>query len=101
MVRLLLALAAHAGWKVYLLDVNSAFLNGEILEEVFINQPEGYVVKGQELLVCKLNKAMYGLKQAPRAWYSKMYNISGRKASPKVRVSTIFIKRNVRMMIVC
>lgn len=72
MVRLLLAIVVHTGWKAYHFDVKSAFLNGEILEEVFVNQPEGYAVKGYEQLVCKLNKALYGLKQAPRAWYSKI-----------------------------
>lgn len=78
-MRLLLAIVAHARWKAYHFDVKSAFLNGEILEEVFVNQPEGYAVKGYEQLVCKLNKALYGLKQASRAWYSKLTSISDHK----------------------
>jgi hypothetical protein len=67
-VRVLLALAANQGWKVHHLDVKSAFLHGELGEEVYVSQPEGYIVKGKEQLVLKLSKALYGLKQAPRAW---------------------------------
>lgn len=71
-VRLVLAFAAQHGWEVHQFDVKSAFLNGEIREDVYVSQPEGYVEKGKEHLVCKLSKALYGLKQAPRAWYSKI-----------------------------
>ena len=70
-VRTFLALAAQLGWSVFQFDVKSAFLNGELKEEVFIEQPEGFVVFGQENKVYKLQKALYGLKQAPRAWYNK------------------------------
>lgn len=71
-VRLLLALAAKNSWEVHHMDVKMAFLNGEIKEEVYVSQPEGFVKKGQEKLVYKLYKALYGLRQAPRAWYSKL-----------------------------
>jgi hypothetical protein len=54
--------------------VKSSFLNGLLEEEVYIEQPLGYKVKGQEDKVLKLNKALYGLKQAPRAWYSRIDN---------------------------
>jgi len=67
-IRLLLALAANRGWQVHHLDVKSAFLNGELEEEVYVSQPEGYVQKGKEKMVLKLSKALYGLRQAPRAW---------------------------------
>ena len=67
------ALAAHNGWNVHQLDVNTAFLNGDLHEEVYVTQPRGFVQKGQENKVCKLNKALYGLKQAPRAWYEKIH----------------------------
>jgi hypothetical protein len=66
-VRLLLAHAANHGWKVHHLDVKSAFLHGELEEEVYVTQLEGYVVKGKEQCVLRLSKALYGLKQAPRA----------------------------------
>lgn len=71
-VRILLALAAKHGWEVHHLDVKSAFLNGEIVEEVYVTQPEGFVKEGQEHFVYKLIKALYGLRQAPRAWYTKL-----------------------------
>lgn len=66
-VRLILALAANRGWEVHHLDVKTAFLNGELAEDVFVSQPEGFVKKGKEQMVLKLSKALYGLKQAPRA----------------------------------
>jgi transposase InsO family protein len=71
-VRLLLALAAQLKRNVYQFDVKSAFLNGELIEEVYVEQPRGFEVKGKEDCVYKLTKALYGLKQAPRAWYSKI-----------------------------
>ena len=54
------------------MDVKTAFLNGDLKENVFMSQPEGFVVKGKEQKVCKLVKSLYGLKQAPRAWYEKL-----------------------------
>ncbi|KAM0961159.1 hypothetical protein ACFX13_020902 [Malus domestica] len=73
-IRTLIALAAHKSWKLYQLDVKSAFLNGVLQEEVYVEQPEGFVVKGKEEKVYKLPKALYGLKQAPRAWYGEIDN---------------------------
>jgi hypothetical protein len=67
-VRLILAVAANRGWEVHHLDVKSTFLNGELEEEVYVSQPEGYTVKNKEHLVLRLSKALYGLRQAPRAW---------------------------------
>jgi len=71
-IRLLFALAAQSNWKLYHLDVKSAFLNGLLQEEIYVDQPEGFQVAGMEDKVYRLHKALYGLKQAPRAWYSKI-----------------------------
>ena len=71
-IRTVLALAAQLKTKVYQLDVKSAFLNGELEEEVYVEQPQGYVEKGREDKVYRLRKALYGLKQAPRAWNNKI-----------------------------
>ena len=60
-VRLLLALAATKDWRVHHLDVKSAFLNGELVETVFIRQPPSFAVKGEEHRVLRLRKALYGL----------------------------------------
>jgi hypothetical protein len=71
-IRFILALVANRGWQVHHLDVKTAFLNGELEEEVYVAQPEGYVEKGKERMVLKLSKALYGLRQAPRAWNIKL-----------------------------
>ncbi|KAJ7943125.1 Retrovirus-related Pol polyprotein from transposon TNT 1-94 [Quillaja saponaria] len=66
-IQLLISFAAHKHWKIYQLDVKSAFLHGFLEEEVYVEQLEGYVIEGQEDKVVKVKKALYGLKQAPRA----------------------------------
>ncbi|GJW19412.1 ribonuclease H-like domain, reverse transcriptase, RNA-dependent DNA polymerase [Tanacetum coccineum] len=71
-VRLILALAAYHGWQVHHLDVKSAFLHGDLKEEVYVTQPEGFVQQGNSGKVYKLIKALYGLRQAPRAWNVKL-----------------------------
>lgn len=71
-VRSFLAFAAHMKLPVFQFDVKSAFLNGELLEEVYVSQPEGFIINGKEEKVYKLKKALYGLKQAPKAWYNKI-----------------------------
>lgn len=65
-------MAAQLGWPVYQFDVKSAFLNGDLQEEVYVSQPEGFISSEGKSKVYRLKKALYGLKQAPRAWYSKI-----------------------------
>jgi hypothetical protein len=71
-IRLLLAYACSKNIKVYQMNVKSAFLNGELEEEVYIEQPEGFQLSENADYVCKLKKALYGLKQPPKAWYSRL-----------------------------
>ena len=71
-VRSLLALAAQHNLHVHQMDVSSAFLNGNLSEELYMTQPKGFIEKGKENLVCKLNKAIYGLKQAPKCWNASL-----------------------------
>ncbi|KAJ9558432.1 hypothetical protein OSB04_013046 [Centaurea solstitialis] len=70
-IRILLAFVAQFGLELVQLDVKTAFLHGDLNEEIYMVQPDGYKVKGKEDLVCKLQKSLYGLKQSPRQWYLK------------------------------
>ncbi|GJW15969.1 zinc finger, CCHC-type containing protein [Tanacetum coccineum] len=70
-IRLLLALAAIHNLVIHQMDVKTAFLNGDLDEEVYMKQPEGFVMPGNEHKVCKLVKSLYGLKQAPKQWHQK------------------------------
>ncbi|PNX85541.1 copia-type polyprotein, partial [Trifolium pratense] len=73
-IRTIICLAAYEKWLVLQLDVKSAFLHGELMEDVYVMQPLGYQ-KGKSDEVYKLKKVVYGLKQAPRAWYSNTQKI--------------------------
>lgn len=68
-VRVVLSLAVSHGWSLRQLDVNNAFLQGHLSENVYMTQPPGFVDQDNPPYVCKLRKAINGLKQAPRAWY--------------------------------
>ena len=72
-IRYLLAHAALEDWDIESMDVKTAFLNGDLDEEIYMEQPEGWVVPGKEDHVCLLKKAIYGLKQASRQWNAKIH----------------------------
>ena len=74
-VRLIIGMAASRGWQLHHLDVKTAFLHGELKQEVYVSQPEGYIIKGSETKAYKLKKALYGLRQAPRAWNEKLNSV--------------------------
>nr|GEV80432.1 hypothetical protein [Tanacetum cinerariifolium] len=63
---------AHKNMKIYQMDVKTDFLNGELKEEVYVSQPEGFIDQDNTSLVYKIKKALYGLKQAPRTWYDML-----------------------------
>ncbi|GJS62070.1 putative ribonuclease H-like domain-containing protein [Tanacetum coccineum] len=71
-IRIFLAFAAHMNMVIYQMDVKTAFLNGNLREEVYVSQPDGFVDPDKPNHVYKLKKALYGLKQAPRAWYDML-----------------------------
>jgi hypothetical protein len=71
-IRILLAFATSKGFKLYQMDVKSAFLNGVIQEEVYVRQPLGFMNPKYPDRVYKLSKALYGLKQASRVWYARL-----------------------------
>ena len=76
------------------MDVKTAFLNGELSEEVFMSQPEGFVEQGKESFVCRLKKSIYRLKQSPRCWntalndHLKKMKFVQTKGDPCLYVST-------------
>ena len=76
-IRIFMALAAVFEWQLSRLDINNAFLNGDLTEDVYMKLPQGYILKGEFnnsvncQLVCKLHKSLYGLRQVSRQWNNK------------------------------
>ncbi|KAL0561491.1 hypothetical protein IC582_001919 [Cucumis melo] len=67
-IRILLSIAAYFDYEIWQMDVKTAFLNGNLEETIYMQQPEGFIIPGQEQKICKLNRSIYGLKQASRSW---------------------------------
>ncbi|GJU00954.1 retrovirus-related pol polyprotein from transposon TNT 1-94 [Tanacetum coccineum] len=94
-IRIFLAFAAHMNMVVYQMDVKTAFLNGNMQEEVYVSQPDGFVDKDNPNHVYKLKKALYGLKQAPRTWYDMLSSFLISQDFSKGLVDpTLFIRRD-------
>ncbi|GJY47286.1 retrovirus-related pol polyprotein from transposon TNT 1-94 [Tanacetum coccineum] len=89
-IRIFIAFAAHMNMVIYQIDVNTAFLNGILLEEVYVSQPDGFVDPENPNHVYKLKKALYGLKQAPRAWGDLLSSFI---LSQKFVNPTLFVRR--------
>jgi hypothetical protein len=70
-IRTLLSIVAIHDYELEQLDVKIVFLHGELEEDIYMNQPEGFIILRKENLVCKLKKSLYGLKQSPRQWYKR------------------------------
>ncbi|GJW68152.1 putative ribonuclease H-like domain-containing protein, partial [Tanacetum coccineum] len=99
-IRLFLAFASYMGFLVYQMDVKSAFLYGEIEEEVYVTQPKGFVDPQNPKLVYKVVKALYGLHQAPRAWYARLSTFLLKHGYRRGTIEkTLFIKKNSRYII--
>ena len=69
-IRSTLAITTTKGWEVHHMDVKNSFLHGDLFEEIYMEQPHGFMQDSS--LVCRLKKYIYGLKKAPMAWYAKM-----------------------------
>ncbi|RDX81335.1 hypothetical protein CR513_38003, partial [Mucuna pruriens] len=74
-IRLLLAMTAIRHWPLHQLDIKNAFLHGDLDEEIYMEQPLGFVAQWESGLVCKLRRSLYGLKQFPRAWFGKFSKV--------------------------
>ncbi|GJX45511.1 retrovirus-related pol polyprotein from transposon TNT 1-94, partial [Tanacetum coccineum] len=93
-IRIFLAFAAHMNMAIYQMDVKTAFLNGNLREEVYVSQPDGFVDPDNPNHVYKLKKALYGLKQAPRAWYDMLSSFLISQDFSKGSVDpTLFIRK--------
>ena len=64
-------MATMCSWPLYQLDIKNAFLYGDFVEEVYMEQPPGFVAQGESGLVCSLRRSLYGLKQSPRPWFDR------------------------------
>nr|GFA27336.1 hypothetical protein [Tanacetum cinerariifolium] len=94
-IRIFLAYAAHKNMIVYQMDVNTAFLNGNLRKKVYVSQPDGFVDPDNPNHVYKLKKALYGLKQAPRTWYGMLSSFLLSQDFSKGSVGpTLFIRKN-------
>ena len=89
-VRIMLAIAAYFDYEIWQMDVETAFLNGNLTEDVYMIQPEGFVDPANADKVCKLQKSIYGLKQASRSWNIRF---------DEVVKSFGFIKRGTRSLV--
>ncbi|GJV78360.1 retrovirus-related pol polyprotein from transposon TNT 1-94 [Tanacetum coccineum] len=94
-IRLFIAYAAHKSFTVYQMDVKTTFLYGPLKEEVYVNQPDGFVDPYHPDQVYRLKKALYGLKQAPRVWYDELANFLVSKGFSKGSINlTLFITKH-------
>ncbi|GJZ54471.1 retrovirus-related pol polyprotein from transposon TNT 1-94, partial [Tanacetum coccineum] len=93
-IRIFLAFAAHMNMVVYQIDVKTVFLNGNLREEVYVSQPDGFVNKDNPNHVYKLKKALYRLKQAPHAWYDMLSSfLISQDFSKGLMDPTLFIRK--------
>ena len=101
-LRLIISLAANYDWEMHHMDVKSAYLNGDLEEEIYMEQPEGVPrVKGKEDWVCSLRKALYGLKQAGRTWHEKIDStFKARGFTPLQSDQCVYIKRSSTSIVI-
>jgi len=99
-IRLLLAMVAHLDLQLFQMDVKTAFLNGSLEEEIYMDQPIGFVSKGQEDKVCRLKRSIYGLKQSSRSWYLRFHEaITSFGLSMVSEDHCVYVKKSTRGVI--
>ena len=100
-IRTLLAFAVEVGMQLHQMDVVTAFLNGDLKEEIYMQQPPGYTQPGKEELVCRLKKSLYGLKQSPRCWNEKLCkHLKSLGFKESTADPCIFIRQNIGLQII-
>jgi hypothetical protein len=100
-VRLLIALTAHEGWEVHHMYVKSAFLNDDLQEEVYVEQPSGFIIASKEHKVLKLKKSLYELHQEPQAWNVKLDDtLLSLGFQRTLSEHAIYVRRNGNMQLV-
>ena len=70
-IRILLSIAAHFNYEIWKMDVKTAFLNGNLVECIYMMQPDDFIENGQEHMLCKFKRSIYGLKQVSRSWNTR------------------------------
>eukprot|EP00253_Pinus_taeda_P024412 PITA_24412 len=98
-IRLVLSLAASFKWEVHQMDIKSTFLHGDLHEEIYMEQPTGFI-QTDSSLVCQLNKSLYGLKQAPQAWHAKMDRFLLETGFSRCHSDNIVYTRKVRKSLI-
>lgn len=94
-------MAVNNDWKLRQVNINNAFLNGDLTETVYMPQPEGFEDKNKPNYICKLRKALYGLRQAPRAWFDKLKGALSSSGFKNSRSDTsFFFKRTESKLII-
>ena len=88
-IRMLIAITAIHNLEIHQMDVKTAFLNGDLDKEIYMEQPEGFIVPGQEKKVYRLVKSLYGLKQAPMQWHEKFDSMDSKSTS----VTNVYMSR--------
>ena len=90
-IRALLGIVAHHDYELEQLDVKTTFLNGELEEEIYMEQPEGFVDPEKKDLIFKLKRSLYGLKQSPRQWYKKLDSFITKLNFTRANLIVVFI----------
>ncbi|CAM8976219.1 unnamed protein product [Rhodiola kirilowii] len=94
-IRVILSIAVTRNWKLRQVDIDNAFLNGDLSETIYMDQPQGFVDSNRSSYVCKLKKALYGLKQSPRAWFQKLqHSLLQHGFKPCISDVSLFIKHH-------
>lgn len=100
-IRAVLSLVALYDWELHQMDVKSAYLNGELEEDIYMEQPEGFIVRGKEDWVCRLDKSLYGLKQAGRTWHQKIDTaLKAQGFTPIQADQCIYVRRTTSELII-